>query len=70
MLNRNEYRKYDPLNEAILTGKSGALLVIDRYGTDDFSVWWTDEKHLYDETYGSSIRGNLACILNEIKDEI
>lgn len=70
MPNLEEYRKHDPLNEAILTGKSGALLVIDRYGTDDFSVWWTDEEHLYDETYGSSVRGNLAGILNEIKDEI
>lgn len=65
-----KYREYNPLTETILTGKSGALIVIDRFGPDDFSAWWTDEQHLYDETFGSSVRGDLGGILSELKDEI
>lgn len=64
------YRKYNPYTEAILTGKSGVLLVIDRYDVNDYGVWWTDAEHLYDETYGTSCRGTLESILHNIKDDI
>ena len=70
MVDIKKYRKYDPYAETILTGKSGDLIVIDRYGPDDFSAWLTDKEHLYDETYGSSVRGNLVSILSELKDEL
>ena len=65
-----EYQKYDDNAVSILTGKSGDLIVIDFYGPDDFGAWWTDESHLYDDTYGSSVRGSLTDILEELKDEI
>ena len=70
MIDIKKYRKYDPNAETILTGKSGDLIVIDRYGPDDFGAWLTDEEHLYDETYGYSTRGDLIGILSEIRGEI
>ena len=65
-----EHKKYDEYAVSILTGKSGDLIVIDFYGPDDFGAWWTDEKHLKDDTYGYSVRGTLESILIELKDEI
>lgn len=65
-----KYREYNPYTEAILTGKSGVLLVIDRYDVNDYGIWWTDEEHLYDDIYGTSVRGSLEDILHELKDEI
>lgn len=65
-----KYREYNPYTEAILTGKSGVLLVIDRYGVNDYGVWWTDEEHLYDEFYGTSSRGTFEVLLENIKDDI
>ena len=70
MVSIEKYREYNPYTEAIITGKSGALIVIDRYGINDYGAWWTDEEHLYDDTFGSSVRGNLDGILSELKDEI
>ena len=70
MVSIKKYREYNPDTEAIVTGKDNVLLVIDRYGEDDYGVWWTDEEHLYDEFYGTSCRGTLAQILSNIKDDI
>ena len=63
-----KFREYNPYTETIIEVDSAYLIVIDRYGTNDFGAWWTDEKHLYDETFGSSVRGSLADILEELKD--
>lgn len=65
-----KYREYNPYTESIVPGKSDTLIVIDRYGVNDYGAWWTDEKHLYDETYGTSCRGTLADILHNIKNDI
>lgn len=70
MVSIEKYREYNPYTESIITGKSGALIVIDRYGINDYGAWWTDKEHLYDETFGSSVRGDLGGILSELKDEI
>ena len=64
------YRKNEPTTEAIINGKSGSLIVLHRYGQDDYSAWWTDKDHLNDETYGSSVRGTLMQIMDEMKDEL
>lgn len=55
--------------EKIFTGKSGATIVITRYGENDYSAWWTDEDHLNDETFGYSVRGSLNDVVAELKDE-
>ena len=47
--------------ECRFIGRSGSVITIDRYGTDDYSAAW-------DDTY--SVRGNLAGILEELKGEI
>ena len=66
-----EYQKYDEKAVSILNAKkSGGLIVLDFYGPDDFSAWWTDKDHLYDDTFGCSTRGSLESILEELKDEI
>ena len=70
MPNIEEYRQYDPYTETILEGKSGSLIVINRYGIDDYSAAWTDRDHLYDESFGYSVRGTLKDILDEMKDDI
>ena len=67
MTSIEEYRKYNPHTETIITGKSGCLIVIDRYGLDDYGAWWTDEKHLFDDTFGCSVRGTMEDIMHELK---
>ena len=63
-----KFREYNPYTETIIEVDSDYLIVIDRYGTNDYGVWWTDEDHLYDDTFGSSIRGSFDSILYELKD--
>lgn len=63
-----KYREYNPYTEAIIEVDSDFLIVIDRYDVNDYGVWWTDEEHLYDETFGSSCRGSLDGILYELRD--
>lgn len=70
MISIEKYREYNPYTETILTDTSGDLIVIDRYGPDDFGAWWTDAEHLYDDTFGSSVRGTLEAILHELKNKI
>lgn len=62
-----EYRQYDPNAETILKRDDGSLIIITRYGQDDYGVWFTDADHLYDDTFGSSVRGSLADIIDELK---
>ena len=68
MVNLEKFREFDPDVETIISTNSGDLIVIDRYGPDDFSAWWTDEENLYNPSYGCSIRGTLEDILIELKD--
>lgn len=49
-------------------GKSGAIITIDRYGQDDFSVWFTDDVTKDDN--GCSTRGTFMDIIEELKGEI
>ena len=63
-----KFREYNPYAETIIEVESDYLIVIDRYGTNDYGVWWTDEDHLYDDTFGSSVRGSFDGILYELKD--
>lgn len=45
---------------------SGDVVTIDRYGVDDYSVWFTDD--VTKDWHGSSVRGSLLDILNELKE--
>lgn len=69
MVSIEKYRKYNPYTEAILN-KDNYVIVIDRYGVNDFGVWWTNENHMYDDTFGCSTRGSLEAILHELKDDL
>ena len=53
--------------ECRFIGRSGAVITIDRYGTDDYSVWFTDD--VSKDWHGSSVRGSLLDILDELKGE-
>ena len=53
--------------ECRFIGKSGAIITIDRYGTDDYSVWFTDD--VTKDTHGYSARGSFLYILDELKGE-
>lgn len=67
MVSLEKYREYNPYTEAIL--KCGDdLIVIDRYGVNDYGAWATDEEHLYDETFGTSVRGSMETVLHDIKN--
>ena len=70
MVSVEKYREYNPYTESIIKVDSGILLVIDRYDVNDYGVWWTDEKHLYDDTYGSSCRGSMESILHNIAEDL
>ena len=70
MVDIKKYREYNPYTETILTQEDGYAVVIDRYGPDDYGIWWTDKDHLYDDAFGASTRGSLADILHELKDDI
>ena len=62
-----EYRQYDPNAEAIIEKPNGVLIVITRYGLNDYGAWWTDVNHLYVDTFGNSVRGSLADIIDKLK---
>lgn len=59
-----------PTIETIITGKNGSVIVVHRYGVDDFSAWFTDDNHINDEMFGYSVRGSLIQIIREINDEL
>lgn len=61
-----KYMESNPYTEAIYE-KESCLVVIDRYGANDYGAWWTNEEHLYDDSYGDSVRGTLQDILSELK---
>lgn len=46
------------------------VIVITRYGNDDYSACWTDTDHLEDETYGTSVRGTCQQVFDEVNDTI
>lgn len=49
-------------------GVSGSIITIDRFGKDDYSVWFTDD--VTNNTHGCSVRGSFLDILEELKGEI
>ena len=57
-----------PTIECTFKGRSCKHVSIDRYGQDDYGVWFTDDPT--DETSGCSTRGPLEAILDEIRDEL
>ena len=57
-----------PTIECTFKGRSCKSVVIDRYGQDDYGVWFTDDPS--DESSGCSTRGPLESILYEVRDEI
>ena len=57
-----------PTIECTFKGRSCKHVSIDRYGKDDYSVWFTDDLH--DDMSGCSTRGSLEDILEEVRDEL
>ena len=57
-----------PTIECTFKGRSCKHVSIDRYGQDDYGVWFTDDPT--DETSGCSTRGSLRAILEEVRDEL
>ena len=57
-----------PTIECTFKGRSCKHVSIDRYGQDDYGVWFTDDPT--DETSGCSTRGPLEAILDEVRDEL
>ena len=57
-----------PTVECTFKGRSCKHVSIDRYGQDDYGVWFTDD--LNDDTSGCSTRGTLLDILEECRDEV
>lgn len=55
-------------NETTFVGRSGDSVVITRYGQDDYGAWFTDDTTK--DTHGSSVRGSLLDILEEVRDEV
>lgn len=53
--------------ESITKDEFGKYTIINRYGEDDYSVWFT--YYPKDDTSGCSTRGTLMDIVNEIKGD-
>ena len=51
--------------ESVSKTDDGIYIHIDRYGINDYGVWFTDD--LKDDTAGCSTRGTLMDILDELK---
>lgn len=60
----------EPTFEAQFTGKDGIVVIIYRYGINDYSAWFTDEENIDNDSYGSSVRGSLLDVFNEVIDVI
>lgn len=58
----------NPTTECIIKGRSCSTIIIQRFGPDDYSAWYTDDPG--DETSGCSTRGSLEDILRELSDEL
>jgi hypothetical protein len=58
----------EPTNECTFKGRSCKHVIIDRYGQDDYGVWFTDDPT--DDTSGCSTRGSLEDIIHEVRDEL
>ena len=50
--------------------KSGLLITVEKFGADDYSVWWRDVSEGDDETAGYSVRGTAEEIIKELEGEI
>ena len=51
--------------ESVTKIDDGSHILIDRYGVNDYSVWFTDDPK--DNTSGCSTRGTLMDIFDELK---
>jgi len=58
------------MKNRIIKAASGSIIVVNRYGADDYSAWWTDADHLDDDAFGYSVRGSLSDIMQEMKDDL
>ena len=58
----------EPTTECTFKGRSCKNVIIDRYGENDYGVWFTDDPK--DEFSGCSTRGSLEDILYECRDEL
>ena len=58
----------EPTTECTFKGRSCNAIVIQRFGQDDYSAWYTDDPT--DESSGCSTRGDLESILHELRDEL
>ena len=59
-----------PTTESVIRKPDGSVIVIQRYGTDDYDAWFTDKDHMDDDTFGSSVRGSFVDIVKEIREEV
>lgn len=58
-------------NEATFTGKkSGQLVAVNKWGADDYSVWWRDASEKDYLFAGHSVRGTANDIIRELEGEI
>lgn len=57
-----------PTTECTFKGRSCNSVVIQRFGQDDYSAWYTDDPT--DDTSGCSTRGSLESILHELRNEL
>lgn len=57
-----------PTIECTFKGRSCKHVSIDRYGENDYGVWFTDD--LDDDMSGCSTRGSLKDIIEEVRDEL
>lgn len=65
----NALQEYlSPSVECTFKGRSCKHVSIDRYGKNDYGVWFTDDPE--DEMSGCSTRGSLKDILEEVRDEL
>lgn len=58
----------EPTIECTFKGRSCDTIVIQRFGQDDYSAWYTDDPT--DDSSGCSTRGSMESILLELRDEL
>ena len=62
------FRLSAPTTETVLCDPDGAVTVIQRYGANDYGAWFTDKDHMDDDTFGSSVRGPLLDVIDEVRE--
>lgn len=58
-------------SEATFKGKAtGLLITVNKYGADDYSIWWREESNRDNILAGFSVRGTAKQIIKELEGEI